>query len=258
MIKDYNKEQLERFVKKSHSYKEVLALMGYKSSTSSIRILKMMINDFGISTEHFWTQNERKVRSNKELFRENSKVVQSVIRRRFKELESVPYVCSICGLPPEWQDKPLRLMMDHINGDHTDHRLENLRWVCPNCNSQLSTTGYHGVNKYDERGNRLPEEYIEEQSKNVRIKCPKCGRLMSQKDTQCKICADRERRDRTLENMKVSREDLKDLIRTKSFTEIGRMFGVSDNGIRKWCQKYDLPYIKKEIKSYTNAQWKKL
>ena len=36
----------------------------------------------------------------------------------------------------------LTLILDHINGSNHDDRLENLRWVCPNCNQQLETTGY--------------------------------------------------------------------------------------------------------------------
>ena len=48
---------------------------------------------------------------------------------------------------PIWQGKPLTLILDHKNGNNRDNRLENLHWVCPNCNQQLPTTGYHGKNK---------------------------------------------------------------------------------------------------------------
>ena len=44
--------------------------------------------------------------------------------------------CSICGQQPKWNGKPLIMILDHINGNHRDDRLENLRWVCPNCNYQ--------------------------------------------------------------------------------------------------------------------------
>ena len=53
--------------------------------------------------------------------------------------------CSICGLYPEWNTSPLTMILDHINGRNTDHRLGNLRLVCPNCNSQLPT--FCGRNK---------------------------------------------------------------------------------------------------------------
>jgi 5-methylcytosine-specific restriction endonuclease McrA len=48
--------------------------------------------------------------------------------------------CSICGLT-EWQGKPITMHIDHINGVRDDHRLENLRMLCPNCHSQTPTYG---------------------------------------------------------------------------------------------------------------------
>ena len=54
-------------------------------------------------------------------------------------------LCAVCGREPEWQGKKLVLVLDHINGIHTDHRLKNLRLVCPNCDSQLPT--FCGRNK---------------------------------------------------------------------------------------------------------------
>ena len=53
----------------------------------------------------------------------------------------------------------------------------------------------------------------------------------------------------------VSREDLKKLIRTQPFTKLGEMFGVSDNAIRKWCIKYNLPKTKSDIQKYTDEEW---
>ena len=47
-----------------------------------------------------------------------------------------------------------------------------------------------------------------------------------------------------------SKEELLKLIKATSFTEIGRMYGVTDNAIRKWCKKYEIPSTKKELKEY--------
>jgi hypothetical protein len=47
--------------------------------------------------------------------------------------------CAICGGPNEWLDLPLTLVLDHIDGDASNNRRENLRLVCPNCDSQLAT-----------------------------------------------------------------------------------------------------------------------
>lgn len=54
------------------------------------------------------------------------------------------------------------------------------------------------------------------------------------------------------------REELKQLIRTTSFLEIGRQFGVSDNAVRKWCDRYNLPRKATEIKKFSDIEWNKI
>jgi hypothetical protein len=46
--------------------------------------------------------------------------------------------CDWCGLS-EWRGRPLSIQIDHVNGIRDDHRLENLRMLCPNCHSQTDT-----------------------------------------------------------------------------------------------------------------------
>ena len=58
--------------------------------------------------------------------------------------------CGVCGIKDTWQNKPIQIHLDHINGIRNDHRLENLRMLCPNCHSQTST--YCGNNKGKQRG----------------------------------------------------------------------------------------------------------
>jgi len=48
-------------------------------------------------------------------------------------------VCVECGITDSWNNKPIVLHLDHINGVNNDHRLENLRLLCPNCHSQTDT-----------------------------------------------------------------------------------------------------------------------
>lgn len=54
--------------------------------------------------------------------------------------------CQECGLS-EWRGKPLSVHIDHINGIPNDHRLENLRMLCPNCHSQTHTYGGRNVRR---------------------------------------------------------------------------------------------------------------
>jgi 5-methylcytosine-specific restriction endonuclease McrA len=55
-------------------------------------------------------------------------------------------VCSQCGLR-SWKGEPLSMHIDHINGLREDHRLENLRMLCPNCHSQTPTYGGRNVKR---------------------------------------------------------------------------------------------------------------
>ena len=79
------------------------------------------------------------------VFIKNSSYPRHCIKRRIREDDLIPYVCACCGIGPEWQGEPMPLVLDHINGINNDNRLENLRFVCSNCDTQLDT--YKSKNK---------------------------------------------------------------------------------------------------------------
>ena len=85
--------------------------------------------------------------------------------------------------------------------------------------------------------------------------CQNCGKEIATKDAvlcvECCIISKRKVN-------RASKEELKHLIRTTSFLQIGRMYGVSDAAIRKWCKSYGIPYKQKEIKSYSDEEWDRI
>ena len=66
------------------------------------------------------------------------------LRKRIIKENILPYKCNNCGID-KWNGSDIVLQLDHINGESTDHRLENLQLLCPNCHSQTDT--WCGKNK---------------------------------------------------------------------------------------------------------------
>ena len=66
------------------------------------------------------------------------------LKKRLLDSNILKNVCSECGVN-EWNKKTLVLHLDHKDGNSSNHRLNNLRMLCPNCHSQTDT--YCGKNK---------------------------------------------------------------------------------------------------------------
>lgn len=76
---------------------------------------------------------------------ENSTFPRHRLKYRLIDEKKIEYKCQCCGLGDEWNGFKLSLQLDHINGVNNDNRLENLRFLCPNCHAQQGT--YAGKNK---------------------------------------------------------------------------------------------------------------
>ena len=61
--------------------------------------------------------------------------------------------CSECKIPPFYNQKPITLQVDHIDGVNTNNNMENLRFLCPNCHSQTATWCGKNRNKTNRQTN---------------------------------------------------------------------------------------------------------
>lgn len=239
LVDMYSKEELQKIVDDSLCLNDVLRTIGYStvSGNNHLTIKKRLESD-AISTDHFRVVPGKK-RSDSEVFCENSEVSQCVLRRRYSKI-SDNSKCAICGQSIIWNDKPLTMTLDHINGNKHDNKLENLRWICPNCGSQLDTFGarnFKNIHPHTESSANMRHYYYMD-------KCRICGKSISKGAELCKDCLSKERRKDI-----PTKPELINHLCDKSITDISKEYGVSNMTVRKWCVGYDLPYKKDDIKS---------
>ena len=118
--------------------------------------------------------------------------------------------------------------------------------LCPLCKTNYM---WKGSSMCKECRNRLlaekkkePKIYTPRETRDI---CPVCGvNLKRKKSKMCSECYKKER----CKNIP-PKEELESLIYDIPFMQIGRMYGVNGNSVRRWCKKYGLPYRKKDMES---------
>lgn len=128
---------------------------------------------------------------------------------------------------------PSNMEINHIDHNKQNNSIENLELVTREENMRKAVLFY---------GNKL------------KPRCKQCGKVISEnnKTGYCKKCSKEHgyknpnfKKDYKYEHP--SKDVLWELIKSKSFLEIGRIYGVSDNAIRKLAKSYDLPFRKRDI-----------
>jgi 5-methylcytosine-specific restriction endonuclease McrA len=144
--------EFSEIVANSESIAAVLKSLGLPPSGGSYAAARKRIKDSSLDDSHFLGQGHsagkaswnRKPPEEMLILRTDalSRYGRKGVLRAMLE-SGVPYECAIC-LIVEWQGKQLVLHIDHIDGNWRDDRIQNLRFLCPNCHSQTDTWGGKG------------------------------------------------------------------------------------------------------------------
>src|SRR4051812_49693922 len=234
----FTESEVRAAVADSRSYAEVLRRLGLRAAGGNHRTVRKYVEDvWGIPVDHFDRRREQagagpgRAIPLAEVLVEGSTYHRGHLKRRLLAERLKRPECEMCGQGELWRGRRMSLVLDHINGVHDDHRLENLRILCPNCNATLDThCGRHKTRKHHDRP------------------CPTCRRVFRPStggQRYCSTsCAGRGERNRRAQRARrrVPRPPYDQLLReieALGYLGAGRKYGVSDNAIRKWRRAYE-------------------
>lgn len=216
-------DEFSSIISYSINYADALRKCGVSTNSNNYAPLKNRIKRLKISTSHFvrgYSKDRIPIPLNNVLV-ENSSYNRGQLKRRLIDNGMIKNKCSICDAPNEWMGKPLVMVLDHINGVNDDNRLENLRLVCPNCNSQLDTHAGRNV------------AHI-----HASNKCVDCDKDVLRGSTRCKACDNVSRIGKRRKVERPSKSVLMSMLKSDTYVNVGKFYGVTDNAVRKWVVGY--------------------
>lgn len=208
---------------------EVLAAFGFNNKGGNYKTIIKRCKEENIPYIGVFTHNKGKGQLKpfidiSEMLIEGSTHSRSNLKRRIIKENIIDYKCECCGLGNVWKDKNIVLILDHINGICDDNRVENLRFLCPNCNSQTDT--FSGKNR----------SFVTSRASEKSGVCP-CGSKTSVKDTKCASCFNTNRATKIAwPNI----EDLKQEVKSTNINKVAKRLGVSFTAVKKRLIKFNI------------------
>lgn len=227
IIYSFTKEQIQEFFDTSCTYTEVLKKCNLENIGGNAKTLKKVIITYNINLLKFKSnprpkivfnriaKNMKDILTNKISYITSGRLLKRLINEGYKS-----HICEKCKTTI-WNNIPVALELNHIDGDRTNNSLENLEALCPNCHAQTSNW----------RGRKKRKHFI------VKLFCKECNDLISRKNTSglCRKCAASTKHREHVRKFNPSKNELEQLVHTLSMTKVGKYYGVSDNAIRKRC-----------------------
>jgi len=245
-----NIEEIKKIVARCYSVSSVLSELGISPSGGNYKLFDRIKQVHGINTTHFTGRGHLRNKTHTwasktpdaELFIENytGGVSSHMMKIRLIKRGIFEHKCYKCN-NTEWNNLPIPIELDHINGKHSDNRLENLTILCPNCHSQTPTHCSKNKNKRMWKTHsvkaisapKIPNTAKIKTYKNITCKC---GNRKYHTSTICSDCWNSGRK-----SSRPTYEQLKqDFEECKSFLQVGNKYNVSDNAVRKWVKLYKM------------------
>jgi len=215
-------------INKSESVSQILIALGFLPHVNYYKELRERCQELGLELPTYQRQPGHTAKSLEEVLIVGSTYNRINLKRRLLKEGLLRNECYECKQPPVWNNKPLVLQLDHINGINNDNRLENLRFLCPNCHTQTETF----CGKRNDRKNRLKKE-PRPRKVYYKNKCQKCDNLKTTTSKLCRTCSNSNR----FTVQWPDTEALILMIKDTNFVETAKLLGCSDNAVRKHLRK---------------------
>lgn len=179
-----SKERAEEICKQVYSIADFCRMVGWKPVGGNYKTVHKYIKEYNLDISHFTGQktnlgNKNNIGLPKEEFFKKDKLIKSSdLIKKLIDLGLKEYKCECCEIT-EWNGKEIRLQIHHIDGDHFNNELNNLKILCPNCHSQTDT--YAG--KKNPKGKSTT--VYERKPKHT---CKKCGKPLH-REPKTGLCA---------------------------------------------------------------------